>query len=43
MTDGGLVSRSWVDGFEERIWKPSLRIRLKARIVGGDERRNNCL
>ena len=26
---GGLVRRSWVDGSEERIWKPSLRIRLR--------------
>ena len=29
VTDGGLVRRSWVDGSKERIWKPSLRIRLK--------------
>ena len=28
VTDEGLVRRSWVDGSEERIWKPSLRIRL---------------
>ena len=28
VTDG-LVRRSWVDGSEERIWKPSLRIRLR--------------
>ena len=28
MIDGGLVRRSSVDGSEERIWKPSLRIRL---------------
>ena len=26
---GGLVRRSWVDGSEERIWKLSLRIRLR--------------
>ena len=26
---GGLLRRSWVDGFEERIWKPSLRICLR--------------
>ena len=26
---GGLVRRSWVDGSEERIWKPSLRIHLR--------------
>ena len=26
---GCLVRRSWVDGFEESIWKPSLRIRLR--------------
>ena len=26
---GGLVRRSWVDGSEERMWKPSLRIRLR--------------
>ena len=29
VTEGGLVRRSWVDGSEERIWKPSLRIRLR--------------
>ena len=29
MTDRDLVRRSWVDGSEERIWKPSLRIRLR--------------
>ena len=29
MTEGSLVRRSWVDGSEERIWKPSLRIRLR--------------
>ena len=29
VTDGGLVRRSWVDGSEERKWKPSLRIRLR--------------
>ena len=28
-TEEGLVSRSWVDGSEERIWKPSLKIRLR--------------
>ena len=26
--EGGLMRRSWVDGSEERMWKPSLRIRL---------------
>ena len=26
---GGLVRRSWVDGSQERIWNPSLRIRLR--------------
>ena len=26
---GGLERRSWVDGPKERIWKPSLRIRLR--------------
>ena len=26
MTEGGLMGRSWVDGSEERMWKPSLRI-----------------
>ena len=26
---GGLVRRSWVDGSEERIWKPSLRLCLR--------------
>ena len=26
---GGLVRRSWVEGSEERMWKPSLRIRLR--------------
>ena len=25
----GFGKRSWVDGSEERIWKPSLRIRLR--------------
>ena len=25
----GMVRRSWVDGSEDRIWKPSLRIRLR--------------
>ena len=29
VTDGSLVRRSWVDGSEWRIWKPSLRIRLR--------------
>ena len=29
VTDRGSVRRSWVDGSEERIWKPSLRIRLR--------------
>ena len=29
VTDGGLVRRSWVHGSEERIWKPSLKIRLR--------------
>ena len=29
VTEGGLVRRSWVDGSEERMWKPSLRIRLR--------------
>ena len=29
VTDGGLVRRSWVNGSEERIWKPSLRICLR--------------
>ena len=28
VTDGGLV-RSWVDGSEARMWKPSLRICLR--------------
>ena len=28
VTEGGLMRRSWVDGSEERMWKPSLRIRL---------------
>ena len=26
--EGGLMRMSWVDGSEERMWKPSLRIRL---------------
>ena len=26
---GGLMRRSWVDGSEERMWKPSLSIRLR--------------
>ena len=41
VTEGDLVRRSWVDGSEERIWKPSLRIRfekVKVRIISGDER-----
>ena len=25
VTDGDLVRRSWVDGSEERLWKPSIR------------------
>ena len=25
----GLVRRSWVNGSEERIWKPTMRIHLK--------------
>ena len=29
VTEGGLVRRSWVDGAEERMWKHSLRIRLR--------------
>ena len=29
MMEGDLVRRSWVDGSEERMWKPSLRIRLR--------------
>ena len=29
VTEGGLVRRSWVEGSEERMWKPSLRIRLR--------------
>ena len=29
VTDGGLVRWSWVDGSEDRVWKPSLRIRLR--------------
>ena len=29
VTEGGLVRRFWVDGSEERIWKPSLRIHLR--------------
>ena len=29
VTEVGLVRRSWVDGSEERIWKPSLRISLR--------------
>ena len=32
--DRGLVRRSWVDGSEERIWKPSLRICLRRRRLG---------
>ena len=27
VTEGGLVRRSWVEGSEERMWKPSLKIR----------------
>ena len=29
VTEGSLVWRSWVDVSKERIWKPSLRIRLR--------------
>ena len=29
VTEGILVRRSWVDGSEERVWKPSLRICLR--------------
>ena len=29
VTDRGLVRRSWVEGSEERIWKPSLRNHLR--------------
>ena len=29
VTEGGLVRRSWVEGSEERMWKTSLRIRLR--------------
>ena len=29
VTEGGLVRRSRVDGSKERMWKPSLRIRLR--------------
>ena len=29
VTEGSLVRRSWVEGSEERMWKPSLRIRLR--------------
>ena len=41
VTERGLVRRSWVEGSEERIWKPSLRICFEivnARIVSGDKR-----
>ena len=41
VTDGGFVRRSWVDGSEERIWKPFSEDpfdMVKARIVGGDHR-----
>ena len=29
VTEGGFVRRSWVEGSEERMWKPSLRIHLR--------------
>ena len=28
VTEGGLIRRSRMDGSEERMWRPSLRIRL---------------
>ena len=28
VTEGGLMRRTWVDGSEERLWKPSLRLCL---------------
>ena len=28
VTEGGLMRMSWMDGSEERMWKPSLRIRM---------------
>ena len=37
VTEGGLMRKSWVDGSEERMWKPSLRICLEARIISGGE------
>ena len=37
VTGGGLMRKSWVDGSEERMWKPSLRICLEARIISGGE------
>ena len=29
VTEGALVRKSWVEGSEERMWKPSLRIHLR--------------
>ena len=29
VTEGDLVRRSWVEGSEDRMWKPSLRIHLR--------------
>ena len=29
VTEGGLVKSSWIDGSEERMWKPSLWIILR--------------
>ena len=28
-TEGGMVRRSWVEGSDERMWRPSLRICLR--------------
>ena len=33
-SDGGLMRRSWVDESEERMWKPSLWIRLSRWMPG---------
>ena len=39
VTEGGLMRRSWVDVSEERMWKPSLRIResVEAQTISSGE------
>ena len=38
MTEGGLMKKSWVDGSEEKMWKPSLWIEsVEVRIISSGE------